>query len=387
MRVGADVEILRPALQQQIADAAADQIGRVIELLQPIQDLEGVGIDVAPGNGVFRSRNDHRLAHQTAIVPRATIRPMVRLIAFAQRCVLTLALLTGCSGSRRRAGAARRACQGPHALQPAAVRRGHRRRHAGAPPARHRRHGRHRARPRASRALPGARRSVGSERRARGAGLRARRQPRRRAIRWSSSSPLASRCSSRTTSAPRRRCWRAVWSRAASTDPALAEAVIEWWGSAVERLAGTLPRDPRHAALSPALRWRARGARPAPDLGGRRLLERRGAARGGRSRPGLERRRRRLGAIAPPRRPRGRAARRPRSPGPPGDRAGPRSPPRDRAAGRRGIAAEGRLGAGQGEVEIDHTPPLRTSASSPAGPGTDRTPAAAARIRSECRWR
>jgi hypothetical protein len=35
--------------------------------------------------------------------------------------------------------------------------------------------------------------------------------------------------------------------RAASADPALADAMMEWWGSAIERLAGTMSRDPRHA--------------------------------------------------------------------------------------------------------------------------------------------
>jgi hypothetical protein len=34
--------------------------------------------------------------------------------------------------------------------------------------------------------------------------------------------------------------------RAADTDPSLSEAIMEWWGSAIERLAGTLSRDPRH---------------------------------------------------------------------------------------------------------------------------------------------
>jgi len=35
--------------------------------------------------------------------------------------------------------------------------------------------------------------------------------------------------------------------RAASADPALSEAFMEWWGSSIERLAGTMSRDPRHA--------------------------------------------------------------------------------------------------------------------------------------------
>jgi hypothetical protein len=35
--------------------------------------------------------------------------------------------------------------------------------------------------------------------------------------------------------------------RAASTDAGLADAILEWWGSAVERLAGALSREPRVA--------------------------------------------------------------------------------------------------------------------------------------------
>jgi tetratricopeptide (TPR) repeat protein len=34
--------------------------------------------------------------------------------------------------------------------------------------------------------------------------------------------------------------------RAASADAALAESVMEWWGSSIERLAGRMSRDPRH---------------------------------------------------------------------------------------------------------------------------------------------
>jgi tetratricopeptide (TPR) repeat protein len=34
--------------------------------------------------------------------------------------------------------------------------------------------------------------------------------------------------------------------RAASADPALSEAFMEWWGSSIERVAGTMSRDPRH---------------------------------------------------------------------------------------------------------------------------------------------
>ena len=47
MRGGADVEVLRPAPEQQVADAAADEVGDVVELPQPVEDLQGVGVDVA----------------------------------------------------------------------------------------------------------------------------------------------------------------------------------------------------------------------------------------------------------------------------------------------------------------------------------------------------
>ena len=43
----ADVEVLRPALEQQVANAAADQIRDVVVLVQPVEDLESVGIDLA----------------------------------------------------------------------------------------------------------------------------------------------------------------------------------------------------------------------------------------------------------------------------------------------------------------------------------------------------
>src|SRR5207253_10812234 len=63
MRRRADVEIFRTPAEQQVADAAADEVRDVIELAQSIQNLEGVGIDVAPGDGVFSAWNDPRLGH------------------------------------------------------------------------------------------------------------------------------------------------------------------------------------------------------------------------------------------------------------------------------------------------------------------------------------
>ena len=47
VRRRADVEVLRMPVQQQIAHAAAHQIGDVIELAQAVQDLQRVGVDLA----------------------------------------------------------------------------------------------------------------------------------------------------------------------------------------------------------------------------------------------------------------------------------------------------------------------------------------------------
>ena len=47
MRRRADVEVLRPAAEQQVADAAADEVRDVIELAEAIEDFQRVGVDVA----------------------------------------------------------------------------------------------------------------------------------------------------------------------------------------------------------------------------------------------------------------------------------------------------------------------------------------------------
>ena len=43
--VGADVEVLRLAPEQQVPHAAADQVGDVVGLLESVQDAEGVRVD------------------------------------------------------------------------------------------------------------------------------------------------------------------------------------------------------------------------------------------------------------------------------------------------------------------------------------------------------
>ena len=67
MRGRPDVEILGTAPDEQIAHAAADQIGDVVELPQPIENLERVRIDVAPRDRVLSARNDPRVGHRRAL--------------------------------------------------------------------------------------------------------------------------------------------------------------------------------------------------------------------------------------------------------------------------------------------------------------------------------
>ena len=64
---GADVEILRPPLEQQIAHAAADEIRDVVVFVQPIKNFERVGIDVAAGDRVLGPRDDGRLRHRAEL--------------------------------------------------------------------------------------------------------------------------------------------------------------------------------------------------------------------------------------------------------------------------------------------------------------------------------
>jgi hypothetical protein len=62
VRVGADIEIFGMATEQEVADAAADEVAGEVVLVQPIQHLQGVRVDLLAGDGVLRARHDHRTA-------------------------------------------------------------------------------------------------------------------------------------------------------------------------------------------------------------------------------------------------------------------------------------------------------------------------------------
>ena len=88
VRRGADVEVLRTPRQQQVPDAAADQIGDVIELSQAIENLQRVRVDVAARDRVLGARNDARLSHRghctkTLRAERASACVFRRLVALA----------------------------------------------------------------------------------------------------------------------------------------------------------------------------------------------------------------------------------------------------------------------------------------------------------------
>ena len=50
-RGGGDVEILGRPLQQQVAHPSADDVGRMAEPAQPLEDLGGLGVDQIEGDG------------------------------------------------------------------------------------------------------------------------------------------------------------------------------------------------------------------------------------------------------------------------------------------------------------------------------------------------
>ena len=64
LRRRADVEILGPPPQEQVADAATDEIGGVAQLLEPTHHFQRVGVDVAAGEGMLCTWQDDGLNHR-----------------------------------------------------------------------------------------------------------------------------------------------------------------------------------------------------------------------------------------------------------------------------------------------------------------------------------
>ena len=67
MRAGADIEVLRPAAEEQVAHAAADQVRGVVTLVKAIQNFQRIRIDLFAGDRVPGARHDHRNGHRSAL--------------------------------------------------------------------------------------------------------------------------------------------------------------------------------------------------------------------------------------------------------------------------------------------------------------------------------
>ena len=80
VRRRADVEVLRTAAEQQIAHAAAHEVGDVVVLVETIENLQRVGIDMSARDRVFGARDDDRDRPSERIVtkrlPRLAMRPI-----------------------------------------------------------------------------------------------------------------------------------------------------------------------------------------------------------------------------------------------------------------------------------------------------------------------
>jgi hypothetical protein len=60
---GADVEVLRSAAEEQVADAAAHEVGHVIVLPQTVEHLQCIRIDIAARDRVLFASDDPRGDH------------------------------------------------------------------------------------------------------------------------------------------------------------------------------------------------------------------------------------------------------------------------------------------------------------------------------------
>ncbi|MBP1661667.1 MAG: hypothetical protein H6P95_2859 [Candidatus Aminicenantes bacterium] len=70
--VRADVEIGRPAAEEEVADCAADEVGGIAVRAQPVEDLEAVGIDVVARDAVAAPVEDRRglVGHRVVVGER-----------------------------------------------------------------------------------------------------------------------------------------------------------------------------------------------------------------------------------------------------------------------------------------------------------------------------
>src|SRR5450759_3538982 len=71
MRRGDDIEVFRPATEQQIAHASTDEVRDESRVLETVQHLQRVVVNVATRQGMFGARDDGRLHHGERIISNA----------------------------------------------------------------------------------------------------------------------------------------------------------------------------------------------------------------------------------------------------------------------------------------------------------------------------
>jgi len=248
VRIGADVEVFGTTPQQQIPDAAADEISREVGFPKSIEDLERVRIDIRPRNRVFCARDDHRLRHPRRIVPRATIPSMSHphgVFTLAVTFVLAFGTIGSVFAQSSRADLGKaRAHYNQREFDEAIVAATAARRTADEADAAaivlaraHLERYRERADPADLSAARAALALI------RASGLDARDQ-------MEFVLALGESLFLEDDFGAAAEMFESGLERAAATDRELGDAMLEWWGSAVERQASVMPREPRVAVFS-----------------------------------------------------------------------------------------------------------------------------------------
>src|SRR5581483_837519 len=85
MRRRTDVEIFGMTAEEEVADAAADEVGDVIALPEPIEDFQRVRIDVTPRDRMLITRYHPRFDHRAALYASIAIWGVVSASSLSSR--------------------------------------------------------------------------------------------------------------------------------------------------------------------------------------------------------------------------------------------------------------------------------------------------------------
>lgn len=91
--IGAHVEVLGPASQEEIPDTAPDEVGDVVELLQPVENFQCIGVDISARDRVVGALDDDRLWHPARNCTACYHRHMLRRHSEVARIIVIAAWL------------------------------------------------------------------------------------------------------------------------------------------------------------------------------------------------------------------------------------------------------------------------------------------------------